>query len=142
MQLKRDTDYALRILLCVAKENSQNGEGMTAIELSKSVSVPAAITARLCRKLAEAKLLRAADLVNGGVRYSLRQGALKKTVLDVICAVEDQKNLFAVFDRSTELYSICKDYFDEVDQQLMELLKAMTIFELLVKAKTAADNGS
>lgn len=58
MQLKRDTDYALRILLCVAKENSQNGEGMTAIELSKSVSVPAAITARLCRKLAEAKLLR------------------------------------------------------------------------------------
>lgn len=83
-----------------------------------------------------------ADLANGGVRYSLRQGALKKTVLDVICAVEDQKNLFAVFDRSTELYSICKDYFDEVDQQLMELLKAMTIFELLVKAKTAADNGS
>lgn len=142
MQLKRDTDYALRILLCVAKENAQNRAGMTANELSKSLSVPPTIIARLCRTLTAAKLLDASYPDSGGIKYDLRRGALQKTVLDVICAVEDHGDLFAVFDRSTELYSICKDYFDEVDQQLADSLKSMTISELLGKAKKIVENGS
>lgn len=135
MQLKRDTDYALRILLYAAKQNTTNGLGMTASEFGKNTSVPVTIAARLCRTLTDAEFLNATDSSEGCVRYALRQSALKKTILNVICAVEDQGDLFAVFDRSTELYAICKDYFNEVDQQFSDSLKSITIAELLGNVK-------
>lgn len=140
MQLKRDTDYALRILLCAAKQNPANGVGMTASEFSKNTSVPVTIAARLCRILADAEFLNATGPREGCVRYTIRQSALKKTILNVICTVEDQGDLFAVFDRSTELYAVCKDYFNEVEQQFSDSLKSITIAELLGNAKKIAMN--
>lgn len=135
MQLKRDTDYALRILLCAAKQNSGNEHGMTASEFSKNTAVPLTIAARLCRKLTETEFLKTVNVNDHGVRYMIRQSALEKTVLNVICAMEEQGRLFAVFDRSTELYAVCKEYFDEVDRDLAGSLSAMTIGELLQKGQ-------
>lgn len=43
-------------------------------------------------------------------------------------------DLFAVFDRFTELYAVCKDYFNDVDRQLSDSLESATIVELLRKA--------
>lgn len=135
MQLKRDTDYALRILLCAAKRNSENEPGMTLSEFSKNTAVPLTIAARLCRKLTETEFLKTVTGNDRAVRYMIKQSAFEKTVLNVICAVEEQGRLFAVFDRSTELYAICKEYFDEVDRQLSDLLSTMTIGELLQKGQ-------
>lgn len=140
MQLKRDTDYALRILLCAAKQNPENKFGMTVPEFSKNTSVPVTIAARLCRNLTDAKFLNVTDPSDGCVRYMIRQTTFKKTILNVICAVEDHGDLFAVFDRSTELYAICRDYFDEVNQQLSKSLNSITIAELLEKAKKIDEN--
>ncbi len=140
MQLKRDTDYALRILLCAAKQNPENKLGMTVPEFSKNASVPATIAARLCRNLTDAKFLNVSDPSDGCVRYMLRQSAFQKTILNVICAVEDHRDLFAVFDRSTELYAICKDYFDKVNHQFSSSLNSITIAELLEKTKKIDKN--
>lgn len=140
MQLKRDTDYALRILLCAAKQDPENKFGMTVPEFSKNTSVPVTIASRLCRNLADAKFLNVTDPSDGCVRYMLRQSAFKKTLLNVICAVEDHGDLFAVFDRATELYAICRDYFDKVNHQLSNSLNSITIAELLEKSKKIEEN--
>lgn len=132
MQLKRDTDYALRILLFIAKQKSQDGAGVTIAELSKNTAVPTTITSRLCRKLSDAGFL---DPVDKCTKYTIPYSALKKTILDVICAVEGYGNLFAVFDPSTELYAICKDYFGQVNQQLENSLKSITVADLIDKTK-------
>ena len=59
MQLKRDTEYALRILMCVARQ--EDGR-MTALEISKRTAVPASIAARLCQKMTDAKLMKSVDI--------------------------------------------------------------------------------
>ena len=135
MQLKRDTDYALRILLCIAKQEDIDKNGMTISELSKGTSVPQTIAIRLCEKMKDAKLLNAAGTNENITLYSLHKGAINKTVFDVIRAIEGGINLFAVFDRSTELYASGKDYFEDTEQKLADSLKQKTIRGLNEKRK-------
>lgn len=135
MQLKRDTDYALRIILYIVKQSEPEKTWLSIYDLSKNTAVPPAIIARLCRSLAEAKILNVIPSTDKTVKFALRRGAMKKTVLDIIRAVEGHNDLFAVFNRSTELYSICKDYFDETEQQFTDSLDALTIMQLKEKSK-------
>lgn len=135
MQLKRDTDYALRIILYIVKQSEPEKTWLSIYDLSKNTAVSPAIIARLCRSLAEAKILNVTPSTDKTVKFALRRGAMKKTVLDIIRAVEGHNDLFAVFNRSTELYCICKDYFDETEQQFTDSLEALTIMQLKEKSK-------
>lgn len=134
MQLKRDTDYALRLLLCISKQASDNGNGITILELSKYTSVAPTIAVRICKKLRDAKLIKEGNANGSITSYILCKGALNKTVFDIIRVVEGNSNLFAVFDRTTELYFSAKDYFDDTELLLTNALKRMTIRDLKEKA--------
>ena len=108
---------------------------MTILELSKGTSVPQTVAIRLCEKMKDAKLLNAAGTNENITLYSLHKGAINKAVSDVICAIEGGINLFAVFDRSTELYASGKDYFEDAEQKLADSLKQKTIRGLNEKRK-------
>lgn len=136
MQLKRDTDYALRILLYIALQSSRNSSGMTAFELSRHTAVPPIIAARLCRTLTDTRFLTLKENM-----YALAKSARNKSLFDVICAVEGRCSLFAVFNKTEEAYTGCEADFDRVDQQVTSALKSLTLRQLtdVVKAAHSSD---
>lgn len=134
MQFKRDTDYALRILLCLAKQE-ELGTKLSVYDLSKETLVPATIASRLCKTMKEAKLVQAEKKSNGTIKYGMGKRMLNKTLYDVVQAIEGNINLFAVFDKRTELYVCCKDVFTDVGRQSVDVLKGITIRDLIEKEK-------
>ncbi len=103
MQLKRDTDYALRLWLCIFKSKSE----MTLVELCKATAVPKTIALRLCQRLLEANLLSVTGDGDTGSSYFISPSAANMTLFDLIQAVEGSCKLFAVFDQTNAQYSCC-----------------------------------
>ncbi len=128
MQLKRDTDYALRLLLCAVKYADQKNS-ITLFELCSRTAVPITIASRLCHKLSEAQLI-SEYIIGGRAHYTVYDDALSKTLFDVIQAVEGNGSLFSVFDRSTEMFSCCRQYFQAAEQCLTDSLKGLTLQDL------------
>lgn len=135
MQLKRDIDYSLRILLCVVQQKNDNG--MTVFELSRHTSVPSTIVSRLCSQMTKAKFLMAVESSSSNKEYTACQDTLSKTLLDVIQMIEGTNSLFSVFDKSSNLYANCKSYFEEIEQQFSASLKEITIKDLKRKYTAA-----
>ncbi len=133
MQLKRDTDYALRLMLGVAKYADENG--ILLVELCRHASVPQTIAARLCSKLVKAELLKE-NKTESQMTYSGGDNFQNKTLLDVVQAIEGTADMFAVFDRSTELYACGKYEFALSERQLTESLGGISLQKLTNKVAT------
>ena len=133
MQLKRDTDYALRLVLGVAKYADENG--ILLVELCRHASVPQTIAARLCSKLVKAELLKE-NKTESQMTYSGGDNFQNKTLLDVVQAIEGTADMFAVFDRSTELYACGKYEFALSERQLTESLGGISLQKLTNKVAT------
>ncbi len=131
MQLKRDTDYALRLLLCVAKYSEKNGISVS--DLSRYASVPRATAHRLCSKLTDAELLKE---IKEDTRsfYSVRDDIMNKTLLDVVLATEETVDMFAVFDHSTEVFICGKNEFVLAEHQLTQSLGSISLQKLINRA--------
>lgn len=132
MQLKRDTDYAIRILLILA-ESAQNGKDSQGIELKticEKTDVPRRIALRLCSLLSNTGFIgkRGSD---GDMTYVPERSLLKKNLLEIIDAVEGQSNLFAVFDRRAEIYTRYGYVFEAVNDALANELNKITIQTIL-----------
>lgn len=128
MQLKRDTDYALRLLQCMAK-NAQIEGGVALFELCRTTGVPKTVAERLCRRLTKAKMITLTD--EERLCFEICAETQDKTILDVIQAVEGNLNLFAVFDQSTELYKSCKELFAQTEENFANSVKNICIGDLL-----------
>ena len=131
MQLKRDTDYALRLMLGVAKYAGENG--ILLAELCRYASVPQTIAARLCSKLVKAGLLKD-NKANNQPLYFAGDNIQNKTLLDVVQVIEGTVDMFAVFDHSTELYACGKHEFALSERQLESSLSGISLKKLINKA--------
>ena len=124
MQLKRDTEYALRLLFGAAKYAGESG--ITLSELCKHTAVPRTIASRLCAKLVEAKLLNEKMIETKPVYFACKD-IYEKTLFDIVLATEETLNLFAVFDQSSEMYISCKSDFDLAQQKFANCLQQIKI---------------
>ncbi len=107
MQLKRDTDYALRILFCIgenraADPKAEKGLGVPA--LHTQTDVPRISLKRLCDRLVEKKILLSQKTAGGESRYFPGRDLSQLSLLEVIRAVEGSAPLFAVFDKKSRFY--------------------------------------
>ena len=83
--------------------------------------------------MTDANLLRAATHSGKTKCYLLGKGVMEKTLYDVICVIEEHNDIFAVFDRSTELFSSGGTYFQIVEQQMESALNKVTLQQLIGK---------
>ena len=90
MQLKRDTDYAIRILYCL-RQNGDVGhtgerKGMTLSEIAMQTGTPKLVAGRVCESLKKTGLIAAAGAfaLTGGVQ---RDGAAWRALLPAALAV-------------------------------------------------------
>ena len=132
MQLKRDTDYAIRILLVMAEPtlNKKELERLDLKSICEKTSVPRAIALRLCNLLSDAGFLKKEE-TDGNTIYMSENDLSEKTVLDIIDAVEGQSNLFAVFDRRAEIYTKYGFALASVNAALSDELNKITIQTIL-----------
>ncbi|MCQ2512722.1 MAG: hypothetical protein MJ092_04965 [Lachnospiraceae bacterium] len=132
MQLKRDTDYAIRILLVMA-EPALNKKALQEQDLKticEKTSVPRQIALRLCGLLSDAGFLKKEE-TDGSTTYMPGNVLLEKTLLDIIDAVEGQSNLLAVFDRRAEIYKKYGFALASLNAALSDELNKITIQTIL-----------
>lgn len=132
MQLKRDTDYAIRILLVMA-ETALNRKELQELDLKticEKTSVPRQIALRLCNLLSDAGFIEKVE-TDGSTTYIPESDLLEKTVLDIVDAVEGQSNLFAVFDSRAEIYTKYGLALASVNAALSDELNKITIQTIL-----------
>ena len=114
MQLKRDTDYAIRILYCL-RQNGDVGhtgerKGMTLSEIAMQTGTPKLVAGRVCESLKEKGMIAAAGQDRAERSYCSTETQSEYSLLDVIEAVEGTCQLFAVFDKRFAGYKSFYDY--------------------------------
>lgn len=108
MQMKRDTEYALRILYAVAggpapKEEPFRG-GATLNDISALSGVPRIGIDRICGQLEAAGLIQSRSEEGGEVLYAPAPDLMQKSLLDITRATEQGMSLFAVFDKGSDFF--------------------------------------
>lgn len=135
MQLKRDTDYALRILHCINTLQSSNSNKygtyptISDITLYSGVSKTPAL--RICGKLCNSQILKVyKDNLTGKEHYMLPD-VKNSSLLDVIEAVEKSCNIFAVFDKKSSFYKNHETYLASVQNDMFSLLSNTSLYSLI-----------
>ena len=136
MQLKRDTDYALRILFCLrekqAEDISRRTAGWTLPEMAATIGAPKLAVSRVCEKLSKAGLIRFCPAPERGGKKCLFPADLAgRSLLEVTRAVEDTGDIFAVFDAGTPMYQHCEGRLKEAQEQVKEALEGISLQRLL-----------
>ena len=132
MQLKRDTDFALRILFCLKqnhdKKDAEGPGGLTLTEIAKRAGVPKLAAGRICDCLQARGMIR----LSGGQEHTEKayfsaEELLTFSLLDIVEAVEGTGQLFAVFSRNSSMYRSCGDQIMKAQQRAEDVLAKTTL---------------
>lgn len=131
MQLKRDTDYAIRILYCL-RQNGDVGhtgerKGMTLSEIAMQTGTPKLVAGRVCESLKEKGMIAAAGQDRAERSYCSTETQLEYSLLDVIEAVEGTCQLFAVFDKRFAGYKSFENQIRKIQKQTEGVLAGATL---------------
>jgi len=136
MQLKRDTDFALRMLFCL-KQHRDNTEidesnGLTLTEIAAQTGVPRIVAKRICECLQAKKVLFVSYNQEDDEKTFYSAGDLSAfSLLDVIEAVEGTGRLFAAFSRSSSMYKNCKDQILKIQKKTENILSKTSLDSFL-----------
>lgn len=132
MQLKRDTDYALRILYCLYIDSSFEDPynlGLSIQEIARKTGLQTYIIKRLC-ELLEPPGFIICSANNGFPRLFASKELCNRSLFDVVEAVEGGANLFAVFFPSSLMYKQCHVNFQKTEKKFITLLKRTLLSDL------------
>ena len=130
MQLRKDTDFAIRILYCVGQNPSDDkirNKGKTVTTISRQSGVPRTVAERICRKLEAARLIVNISDEGKECRYTPVNDYQGKTVLAVVEAVEGTGEIFAVFGKNTPLYEQYGPKLTMLQMSVERVLQNMTL---------------
>ena len=138
MHITQESDYAVRILYCLAR----TGRRMGAKEVSEKMSVPLRFALKITGKLVSEGLVCSFKGNRGG--YELARPAAEITLLDAISAVEGPYQLSRCLCDSTSpegcacsrgAWGICtfQHEFDRISQIVNRELAAVSFADLLAK---------
>lgn len=127
MQLNITTDYAIRILIYLAK----NEKLTTAKEISEAMFIPEGYIGKITRKLKESGIINTYNGAKGG--FELIKNPNDITLLDVINAMEKSIKINRCLEednhcnrnRSNECH--IRKYYEVIQNQLENNLKNITI---------------
>ena len=128
--ITRDTDYAIRALICIAGEK---GNIANVVGLSKKMSMPRAYLRKILQQLSKSKLLKSSKGKGGG--FSLMCNPKKVTVFSVMEILQGPFQLSEhIFKgkKCPKMKTCClKKKLDEADKTVTQKLKAITLFSLM-----------
>lgn len=143
MQLKRDTEYALRILYCIGAQCPEKDavqRGLTVGEICARSGVPKLGVRRLCAILTGAQFLVCRTRENGDVFYLPGQDLRQTSLLQVVRITEPGTQLFAVFEKGSAFYKSTAIALQTCQTEVEKILSGVTIGSLL-QAESGAVGG-
>lgn len=136
MQLKRDTDYALRILFHIGEQcagKNEASEGLSLLDISSRTGVPRISALRICGYFAAENILLAAKTKSNETRYFPGPLLYRQSLLNIIRVTESSADLFAVFERGSRLYKMRGPRLQAAQAEIERTLSAITVGDLLAK---------
>lgn len=129
MKINRETDYALRIMRCLARRGDYTGAATVALE----TDVPARFTQKILRKLSQGGLVVSRKGTAGG--YSLSRPASEINMLDIIEVIDGPIAIFnctrgelacpgPAYEGCSCVYN---RVFEELSDQISEKLRSVTL---------------
>ena len=145
MQLKRETDFAIRILYCLyrncADREFGNRLGLTLTEIAAQTKVPKTIAGRICEYLLDKKMIHFVPWEEYSEKsFHATSALLAFSLKDVVEAVEGHGRLFAIFDKNSNAFAACRDQLLMVEEKVDEVLEETTL-GMLFERKEADANG-
>jgi Rrf2 family protein len=130
MQIKRETDYAIRCILYLATQKDK----VTMIdEIAKQMCVPRNFLAKIVQRLVKQDIIKSFRGIKGGLQLNRETGEI--SLLDVIEAVEGSvtMNDCAVDRRRCDRSNGCPVHpvWVDIREEVRKILKSKT-FDLLV----------
>jgi Rrf2 family protein len=123
MLVTRETDYAVRCILYLAKDDDQVS---SVTEVSKNMQIPKTFLAKIFQRLVRAGLVESTRGMNGGFRLAKKTSAI--SLLDIMMAIQGPAgiNVCAVNSKKCRRSSTCSvhpvwvELRKEVDKRLRE----------------------
>ena len=127
MQFNTSTDYAIRLVLCLAKESKT----VSSSKLSAAIGVSSRYLLQISAKLRDAGLIEVTYGGNGG--FSLLLPAAKITLYDIVIVMEGSivNTSFPEGKVMREEFKILNTAYQYIGTVLIDILKSITIESLL-----------
>ena len=127
MRLNRSTDYAIRMLICLAKASG----AVSSSQLARTIGVSPRYLLQIGARLRDAGFVSVSFGAAGGYRLSRLPGEI--TLLDVITAMEGRKDLSECRSciKEKQEFRLLKHVYEELEIGITRRLQAVTICELL-----------
>ena len=130
MLVTRETDYAVRTVLYLARDGSRLA---SVTEIAQSMHIPKSFLAKLLQRLVRSNILTSMRGVNGG--FQLAQKPSDITLLSIMEAVQGPAgiNVCAIDSKRCKLSSSCSVHpvWVEIRKEVERRLKRATIANLL-----------
>lgn len=136
MKLTMETDYALRILYCLAKQ----GKKMDAKMISEQMGVTLRFSLKILRKLVQNGLVKSYKGVNGG--YELGVSPAEISLADIVTAVEGKIEISKCLSTQQTCTRVgdpnCCQFRKElnrINQRIIDEFQAVKLEQFLSEAK-------
>lgn len=130
MLVTRETDYAVRTILYLAKERNRTA---SVTEVAQAMHIPKSFLAKILQRLVKNNILKSTRGVNGG--FQLAQKASDISLLSILEAIQGPAgiNLCAVDSKQCKLSAGCSVHpvWVDIRKEVERRLKKQTIAELL-----------
>ncbi len=133
MQLKRDTDYALRIMICTAKHIQKNNidKGVLMADIATDTGIPKLAFNRICSRLEEKGMLYTATGAKGEKLLYPGVDFWQQSILTIGEAVEGNMKVFILFDKNASPAPYYKESLTKAQKNLEDALSDATLESML-----------
>ena len=129
MQLKRDTEYAMRIMVYIAEYLKENGKrgGVPSSNVIANTGIPIFSFNRICERLEENGLIRKATIKEGEKWLYPGNGFWEQSILSIGEAVEGNMKIFLIFDKNSYFSQAYGKKLQETQKSLDHILSNTTL---------------
>lgn len=133
MQFKRDTDFAVRIMIGLAERlyGSDRREEVSAVEIFTACGIPLVTFRRICEALADNKLIQTRTNEKGEVQILPVGNIRERSLLVIAEAIEGTVDVFSVFEPKSNLMSRYGGCFSVLEDKVKDELGQLTIGVML-----------
>ena len=133
MQLKRDTEYAMRIMVYIAEslKKNENRTGAPSSDVIANTGIPMITFNRICGRLADNGMIRK-DIGDDGEKWLYPGDRFwEESILSIGEAVEGNMKIFAIFDKNSYLLQSYGKKLLETQSSLDQILSGITLASLV-----------
>ena len=129
MQLKRDTEYAMRIMVYIAEHLKQSGKrtGTPSSTVIANTGIPMVTSNRICSRLEDTGMIRKEISKDGEKWLYPGNGFWEQSILSIGEAVEGNMKIFVIFDKNSSLSQSYGKKLQETQNSLDYILSKTTL---------------